>query len=338
METKITGISKIEIKHLWNNPKLNIEWNLNKDVNVLAGDNGTGKSTILDLIANLLKGSFKDDLDEIVKHIKITFNTGQHIIFEKIEDTVKNLEIRAKKDNNLNEIIQDLKKNKGKEFSKIKSLGFNRISFESLHIQPNKLNELIGSDYIKTFDKKLINKKSQDEIEYITSNTLRTDLDLEIAALQTEYFVYQLELGKRALNLSKTNNVNTENEIDWKLTTFRNIINELFSVTQKLINPDDNYISFIQNEKVLKPFQLSSGEKQLLIILLSALVQDNKPYILLLDEPEISLHTDWQEKLINCILNLNENAQIIIATHSPFVISHGWTDKVFQIENLIKAE
>ena len=83
---------------------------------------------------------------------------------------------------------------------------------------------------------------------------------------------------------------------------------------------------------------MSSGEKQIIIVLLSALLQDDKPFIFLMDEPEISLHTDWQEQLIGTILKLNKNAQIIMATHSPFLISHGWRNKVFQIENLIKSK
>jgi predicted ATPase len=335
MESKIKNIAKIEIKHLWNNSKLNFVWELNQDVNILAGDNGTGKSTVLDLVSNLLKGSFKNDLDEIIKYIKITFNTGQHIIFEKIEDSLLNLEKKAQRDNNLKEIIQDLKRDKGKEFNKIKSLGFNRISFESLHIQPDKLNEIIGIEYIKTFDQKLIDKETA---EHIVGHRIQTDLDIQISKLQTKYLNYQIDLGKRALDLTKSKNTQLDIKIDEKLLIFKETINKLFEVTKKHINPNDNYISFIQNKNILKPFQLSSGEKQLLIILLTALVQDNKPFIVLMDEPEISLHTDWQEQLVESILKLNENAQIIIATHSPFVVSHRWTNKVFQIENLIKTK
>ena len=73
----------------------------------------------------------------------------------------------------------------------------------------------------------------------------------------------------------------------------------------------------------------------MLIILLSTLIQNNQPAIMIMDEPEVSLHTDWQESLIQNIRSLNENVQIIIATHSPFIISQGWGDKVFQMEDLL---
>jgi predicted ATPase len=74
---------------------------------------------------------------------------------------------------------------------------------------------------------------------------------------------------------------------------------------------------------------LSTGEKQLLIILLTVLCQDKKPSILLLDEPEMSLHLRWQYELIEIIRTLNPNCQIIAAVHSPSLFNDGWRNKVF---------
>jgi len=67
--------------------------------------------------------------------------------------------------------------------------------------------------------------------------------------------------------------------------------------------------------------KLSSGEKQLLILLIEALLQKKKKCIYLADEPELSLHIQWQRNIIPAIKNLNPNAQIIVATHSPEVAS-----------------
>jgi len=66
------------------------------------------------------------------------------------------------------------------------------------------------------------------------------------------------------------------------------------------------------------------------------LVQDNKNAILFMDEPELSLHFDWQKKLIEYIRQLNPNVQIILATHSPAIIMEGWMDKVSDVSDLIK--
>ena len=82
------------------------------------------------------------------------------------------------------------------------------------------------------------------------------------------------------------------------------------------------------------PYQLSSGEKQMLAILLTVLVQDNQPYVFFMDEPEVSLHVDWQQQLIDLVLELNPNVQIILTTHSPAVIMNGWMDKVTEVTDI----
>jgi predicted ATP-dependent endonuclease of OLD family len=71
---------------------------------------------------------------------------------------------------------------------------------------------------------------------------------------------------------------------------------------------------------------------------MTVLVQDNHQSILFMDEPEISLHLDWQRKLIQYIKELNPNVQIILATHSPGIILEGWRDKVSEMSDLITLD
>lgn len=72
--------------------------------------------------------------------------------------------------------------------------------------------------------------------------------------------------------------------------------------------------------KTLTVKHLSSGEKQLLIIMTQALLQDSRPSVFIADEPELSLHVAWQERLVDNIRRINPGAQIIFATHSPDVV------------------
>ena len=95
-------------------------------------------------------------------------------------------------------------------------------------------------------------------------------------------------------------------------------------------------IRFLQIGEELTAYQLSSGEKQMLVILLTVLVEDSQPYVLFMDEPEVSLHVDWQEQLIDLILKLNPNVQIILTTHSPAVIMNGWVDRVTEVSEIEK--
>ena len=57
----------------------------------------------------------------------------------------------------------------------------------------------------------------------------------------------------------------------------------------------------------------------MLVILLTVLVQDNSHCVLFMDEPEASLHIEWQQKLIAMIRELNPNVQII---DYPFACRH----------------
>lgn len=66
--------------------------------------------------------------------------------------------------------------------------------------------------------------------------------------------------------------------------------------------------------------QLSSGEKQLIIILTETLIQRESQTVFIADEPELSLHIEWQRNIVPSIRKLNPNAQIIIATHSPEIV------------------
>jgi predicted ATP-dependent endonuclease of OLD family len=62
---------------------------------------------------------------------------------------------------------------------------------------------------------------------------------------------------------------------------------------------------------------------------------EEHPAILLLDEPENSLHIEWQQQLIDVIRTLNSNCQLIISTHSPSIFGDGWGDKLFFLEDMI---
>jgi predicted ATP-binding protein involved in virulence len=81
--------------------------------------------------------------------------------------------------------------------------------------------------------------------------------------------------------------------------------------------------------------ELSSGEKQLLIILGEALLQQEMSVIYIADEPELSLHLNWQEALTSSIAKLNHNAQIIFATHSPDIVA-GLSDKIINMEDVVQ--
>ncbi len=118
-------------------------------------------------------------------------------------------------------------------------------------------------------------------------------------------------------------------------TTFLQVLNGLFQRKVISINEENELEATTDSGKILSVRGLSSGEKQLVIILGEALLQRSSPWIYIADEPELSLHVLWQEKLIENLRRLNPYAQIVCATHSPDVVST-FSSNVFDMETLIK--
>lgn len=113
------------------------------------------------------------------------------------------------------------------------------------------------------------------------------------------------------------------------------IIDELFRVTEKtVVRSHHKTIILQQYDEELNPKLLSNGEKQMLSILLVVYLQNGMPSLLFMDEPEVSLHIDWQQRLISTIRTLNPHVQIILTTHSPAIIMNGWMDKVTEVTDI----
>ena len=87
-----------------------------------------------------------------------------------------------------------------------------------------------------------------------------------------------------------------------------------------------NNFKKICKEELIILSDLSSGEQEILVLFYK-LIFESDVNLLLIDEPEISLHIAWQKELmenLKSVVNLKKNIQVIIATHSPQIISHNW--------------
>lgn len=171
-------------------------------------------------------------------------------------------------------------------------------------------------DIIRSFDRPLMSTEITDKIDA----SLVTELDWQIYKLQRKYLDYQVNIGNRmiqALQKATPEAAEEAQRISQPKRKFQDLIDDLFSETGKKIVRTENEIRFEQIGETLMPYQLSSGEKQMLVILLTVLIEDGQNYVLFMDEPEVSLHVEWQKRLIDLILELNSNVQIILTTIVP---------------------
>ena len=116
------------------------------------------------------------------------------------------------------------------------------------------------------------------------------------------------------------------------LHTFESIVNSFLN--EKNVEVSDRGELVISPERRdARPIDwrhLSSGEKQILILLIQALLSEKTPVVYVADEPELSLHVDWQEKLLGTLTQLAGRCQFIVATHSPDIAS-GFGDKIIDL-------
>lgn len=111
-----------------------------------------------------------------------------------------------------------------------------------------------------------------------------------------------------------------------KLDLFTKIINNRLTFKQIRITRDEGF-QIVDNEnpqKVLQLNQLSSGEKQEIVLFYELIFDTKKDLLLLIDEPEISLHITWQKKFLDDLVEVSKQTalQVIVATHSPQIVSN----------------
>ena len=111
-----------------------------------------------------------------------------------------------------------------------------------------------------------------------------------------------------------------------KLDLFTRIINNRLTFKQIQITRDEGF-QVVDNEnpqKVLQLSQLSSGEKQEIVLFYELIFDTKKDLLLLIDEPEISLHITWQKKFLDDLVEVSKQTalQVIVATHSPQIVSN----------------
>ncbi len=269
MEIQANYIKRIEIHNLWN--RYDIAWNLRPDINILAGINGVGKSTILNRSVLYL--------EQTTGEVKTKMKDGVRVFFDNPQAT------------------------------------------------------FIPYDIIRSCDRPLL---MGDFTARMADPEVKSELDWQIYLLQRRYLDYQVNIGNKMIELLNGTDEQraTAPELFKPKSKFQDMMDDLFSYTDKKIDRKSNDIAFYQGDEHLSPYKLSSGEKQMLIILLTVLVRDGMHSVLFMDEPEASLHIDWQQKLLSMIRNLNPNVQLILTTHSPAVIMEGWLDLVTEVDDI----
>ena len=111
-----------------------------------------------------------------------------------------------------------------------------------------------------------------------------------------------------------------------KIELLVKIINSRFVQKRLEINRQGGFVFTTSQGRTLRPDQLSSGEKHVIVLFYELLFKVRPDSLILIDEPELSLHIVWQQQFIRdlqAIIGL-AGFDALIATHSPQIIHDRW--------------
>ena len=244
------------------------------DVVVLAGVNGTGKTTVLEVIYDYFE-NFQNDKNKI--NIELDLEEENYINQNNIS-----------KETYLNNLIKDsIKKEKTPKVIYVPAeINFQKVKFNLLALYKkrflNKIDSYIIADIPFYIQMRIINTANKESEKKL--GNVRDEIIAEINGIFDI-----LDMDTRLIGMST--------ETTEILPIFTNLSEDKFDINE-----------------------LSSGEKQLFLRTLAIKMLNPENSIILIDEPELSLHPKWQQRIVDVYRKIGKNNQIIIATHSPHIL------------------
>ena len=181
-------------------------------------------------------------------------------------------------------------------------------------------------------DNKVVNdgKQSIDEeklniaLERI-GEEIETSDKIKIRKLVSDGTIYK-DSNEHLLNLivNLIESYEKQSFYDEKVKKFKDVCNGYLD-GKKYVYDESNLTLEIYRDNYRKPINLknlSSGEKQVLSIFSKLYLDDEKPCIILFDEPELSLSIKWQEHFLPDIMESQKCKMLIAVTHSPFIFEN----------------
>jgi len=315
-------IDSVYIEKLFNLFTYTIDFNSENDVSIVIGPNGYGKTTLFNIMKFMLTGS----TDNLKRIIDIPFNKCIcHLSNGKtIQLTQDKLHPCA--------LLKSLSKDKSAPNPPNLVFSANDTTFSVEDILLDLKDKSKLGVYIEEIMDELSAKiqeklNIQLEVNFIDTDRIVSKIDKNYKILPL-WFRYDRkrewdENEKKIVNPieSAKKNLAFPYISKEKIEIFENVLNERYKITKKIIKIDQEQVKITSNNKGIPLEYLSSGEKNDFIMFYN-LIFKYENCVVLLDEPEISLHIEWQERLINDILKISSinNLQVIIATHSPNII------------------
>lgn len=290
------------------------------DTIILAGENGTGKTAILETLSTFLNlGSF-EPFDFIKYQIKTKFYTAA-----KPNDPSKAaLGFHVRRDSFGHDT--PINSNKNNDFTRIND---DHLDIRHYGCVYSKARSGFKTSIItSTTTQQLDNNKYGDDAndDFTSIKQLLVDITSQDNATLAQYAKMNGTVSWEVFEPTS------------KMCRFKSAFKEFFGNMEfkgvDETSPDEKLVLFSKNNKTITIDELSTGEKQV-VFRGAYLLKDSQNInggTVLVDEPELSMHPKWQREILNYYRKLFtkdkiQTAQLFVATHSEYVITSGLQDQ-----------
>ncbi len=205
-----------------------------------------------------------------------------------------------------------------------------QVQSEVRQLQQNGIAEILGE--VLTVKPE---RQSEDKVDWLSA------YDIAVAFIKRQGITFKLPTKKEFAGSFYRDSivrrvvhkiVDLEAKIDKRMasrTKLQQLLEKMFSGGKHLVLTDTKVSLKTNDGNPLELRSLSAGEKHLLRILFEAVSASEST--LIIDEPEISLHIEWQRTLLSSIMEINPALQLIVATHSPEIMAEIDDAHIFEI-------
>ena len=340
-------IVKISVKKLFGVYDHEIPLNQESRITILHGPNGVGKTIVLTMLNGLFNANYLSFREVKFEEFRVCFDTDECIAVTKCEDGLRlshkgffgtdtaTLDPESKEEPKwLRDIIRQVQVQLIKtqrlqtevaiqsEVAQAGSRGYMQV----VGLAVENVSSLLASrlQYMEDGFSKF--NDDMTEIEALLAgirNRLvhRTELD-EFGKSELRE---QLELTASLLEMATkwpTDARETSNRLDLLI----HLLNGYFDLKQVIPHDDQGLVIVASDEDLIPLDSLSSGEQHLLVLFSTLLFDVPEGSLVLIDEPELSLHVTWQREFLDDLQQIAAIADInvLLATHSPQLINEKW--------------
>jgi predicted ATPase len=345
-------IKSFKVTGLWGHQDYTFDDNISDDVNILTGSNGSGKTTILKLMWYMLSGHILQSFIEInFKEAELISDKGSVVLRKRVSQKY-NKNPRDKSPIPIGTIVVDveIRSNTNQNVFVLLSIPYDEITYFLNEEAPStpvsswffptfrrieggysfgEKNETLAIiERFRDFSKRMTHKAHKlityadfDDVKALI-NEISSNIAVKLRPYEDTFtaFLSELTLGKgKSIDTSQLEQQlkileDKRKELRRPLTILSKHIDDFFlhksvRVTEELVlgnNPSQVPIE-----------QLSGGEKNFLGFIIYAMSAESG--VMFIDEPELTLHIDWQRILMPILREIAPNIQFFVATHAPTI-------------------